>query len=313
MGSAAPAASASPQIPHQSHALQDESFEAAELAFRRVDPEVSRLPERSWTLAPPRELWIYQRMKAYDADGWARRFGRSTGGGAGISRTRSFGWDAVAAIGCKKWCKNMRMSPKWSKAIAQQAAFAAPVGSLMQFICLEFRDECRALGWGRDSSTPQVRRARSRLALRPRTMMMVQLSSLPSVELIAAASTSRLSDECHSPSEACARVSCVFIVSGEFQPAVSLLRQLSREVFSINLAVVSTSMQCVRRSLITFLLNAFTKLEMPKTSTKHEITCSGIVPPAKTALFFERSAITSNHRTGVVSPDFAPLWQSAAS
>jgi hypothetical protein len=38
------------------------------------------------------------------------------------------------------------MSPKWSKAIAQQAAFAAPVGSLMQFICLEFRDECRALG-----------------------------------------------------------------------------------------------------------------------------------------------------------------------
>ncbi|CAL1140396.1 unnamed protein product [Cladocopium goreaui] len=83
MGSAAPAASASPQIPHQSHALQDESFEAAELAFRRVDPEVSRLPERSWTLAPPRELWIYQRMKAYDADGWARRFGRSTGGEKG--------------------------------------------------------------------------------------------------------------------------------------------------------------------------------------------------------------------------------------
>lgn len=37
---------------------------------------------------------------------------------------------------------------------------------------------------------------------------------------------------------------------------------------------------------ITFLLNAFTKLEMPKTSTKHEITCSGIIPLAKTALFF---------------------------
>lgn len=88
MGSAAPAASASgasPEIPHQSHALQDESFEAAELAFRRVDPEVSRLPERSWTLVDPpgRELWIYQRMKAYDADGWARRFGRSTGGEKG--------------------------------------------------------------------------------------------------------------------------------------------------------------------------------------------------------------------------------------
>lgn len=127
--------------------------------------------------------------------------------------------------------------------------------------------------------------------------MMVQLSSLPSVELIAAASTSRLSDECHSPSEACARVSCVFIVSGEFQPAVSLLRQLSREVFSINLAVVSTSMQCVRRSLITFLLNAFTKLEMPKTSTKHEITCSGIVPPAKTAFFL--SAVPSHQITGL--------------
>jgi hypothetical protein len=63
---------------------------------------------------------------------------------------------------------------------------------------------------------------------------------------------------------------------------------------------------------ITFLLNAFTKLEMPKTSTKHEITCSGIIPPAKTALFFLRSAghhIKSQDWSGMV---MTPPHMSAA-
>ena len=87
MGSAASASPRSPSPIGFHGKFQEESFnEAAELAFRRVDPEVSRLPERSWTLAPQSgELWIYQRVKAYDADGWARRFGRSTGGVAGVA------------------------------------------------------------------------------------------------------------------------------------------------------------------------------------------------------------------------------------